>query len=82
MTDAYEDKDGVLVNAGPFTVMEMHKAMKAIIDYMEEKGLGKRRVNYRLRDWLISRQRYWGCPIPVVYCPHCGEVLVPKKTCR
>ena len=54
MTDAYEDKDGVLVNAGQFTGMEMHKAMKAIIDYMEEKGLGKRRVNYRLRDWLIS----------------------------
>ena len=53
--------------------------MKAIIDYMEEKGLGKRRINYRLRDWLISRQRYWGCPIPVVYCPHCGEVLVPEK---
>ena len=79
MTDAYEDKDGVLVNAGPFTGMEMHKAMKAIIDYMEEKGLGKRRINYRLRDWLISRQRYWGCPIPVVYCPHCGEVLVPEK---
>ncbi len=79
MTDAYEDKDGVLVNAGQFTGMEMHKAMKAIIDYMEEKGLGKRRVNYRLRDWLISRQRYWGCPIPVVYCPHCGEVLVPEK---
>lgn len=79
MTDAYEEKDGVLVNAGPFTGMEMHKAMKAIIDYMEEKGLGKRRVNFRLRDWLISRQRYWGCPIPVIYCPHCGEVLVPEK---
>ena len=79
MTDAYEEKDGVLVNSGPFTGMEMHKAVGAIIDYMEEKGLGKRRVNYRLRDWLISRQRYWGCPIPVVYCPHCGEVLVPEK---
>lgn len=78
MDHAYEDKDGVLVNAGPFTGMEMHKAMKAIIDYMEEKGLGKRRVNYRLRDWLISRQRYWGAPIPIIYCPKCGEQLVPE----
>lgn len=78
MDHAYEDKDGVLVNAGQFTGMEMHKAMKAIIDYMEEKGLGKRRVNYRLRDWLISRQRYWGAPIPIIYCPKCGEQLVPE----
>ena len=54
MDDAYTEKDGVLVNSGPFTGMEMHKAMGAIMDYMEEKGLGKRRVNYRLRDWLIS----------------------------
>ena len=78
MDHAYEDKDGVLVNAGQFTGMEMHKAMKAIIDYMEEKGLGKLRVNYRLRDWLISRQRYWGAPIPIIYCPKCGEQLVPE----
>lgn len=78
MDHAYEDKDGVLVNAGQFTGMEMHKAMKAIINYMEEKGLGKRRVNYRLRDWLISRQRYWGAPIPIIYCPKCGEQLVPE----
>ena len=69
MDDAYTEKDGVLVNSGPFTGMEMHKAMGAIMDYMEEKGLGKRRVNYRLRDWLISRQRYWGAPIPVINCP-------------
>lgn len=79
MDDAYTEKDGVLVNSGPFTGMEMHKAMGAIMDYMEEKGLGKRRVNYRLRDWLISRQRYWGAPIPVINCPKCGEVLVPEK---
>ena len=79
MDHAYEDKDGVLVNAGPFTGMEMHKAMKAIIDYMEEKGLGKRRVNYRLRDWLISRQRYWGEPIPLVNCPKCGWVAIPEE---
>lgn len=78
MTHAYEEKDGVLVNSAQFTGMEMHEAMGAIMDYMEEKGLGKRRVNYRLRDWLISRQRYWGAPIPIVYCPHCGEVLVPE----
>ena len=78
MDHAYEDKDGVLVNAGQFTGMEMHTAMKAIIDYMEEKGFGKRRVNYRLRDWLISRQRYWGAPIPIIYCPKCGEQLVPE----
>lgn len=79
MDDAYTEKDGVLVNSGPFTGMKMHKAMGAIMDYMEEKGLGKRRVNYRLRDWLISRQRYWGAPIPVINCPQCGEVLVPEK---
>ena len=50
-----------------------------MIDWLEENNLGKRRVNYRLRDWLISRQRYWGAPIPIIYCPHCGEVLVPEE---
>ncbi len=79
MTAAYTDKDGVLVNSGKFTGMEMHKAMSAIIDEAEAQGFGKRKVNYRLRDWLISRQRYWGAPIPVIYCPHCGEVLVPEE---
>ena len=79
MTAAYTDKDGVLVNSGKFTGMEMHKAMSAIIDEAEAQGFGKRQVNYRLRDWLISRQRYWGAPIPVIYCPHCGEVLVPEE---
>lgn len=79
MDHAYDEKKGVLVNSGEFTGMEMHKAMSAIIDKAEREGFGKRKVNYRLRDWLISRQRYWGAPIPVIYCPHCGEQLVPEK---
>ena len=79
MTEAYMDKDGVLVNSGKFSGMEMHKAMSGIIDEAEAQGFGQRKVNYRLRDWLISRQRYWGAPIPVIHCPHCGEVLVPEK---
>lgn len=78
MTCAYEEKEGMLVNSGEFTGMEMHKAMSAIMDKAEAEGFGKRRANYRLRDWLISRQRYWGAPIPIIYCPHCGEVLVPE----
>lgn len=78
MTCAYEEKEGMLINSGEFTGMEMHKAMSAIMDKAEAEGFGKRRVNYRLRDWLISRQRYWGAPIPIIYCPHCGEVLVPE----
>ena len=79
MDAAYVEKEGVLVNSGKFDGMEMHAAMSAIMDAAEAGGFGKRRVNYRLRDWLISRQRYWGAPIPVIYCPHCGEVLVPEE---
>lgn len=78
MTCAYDEKEGMLVNSAEFTGMEMHEAMSAIIDKAETEGFGKRRINYRLRDWLISRQRYWGAPIPIIYCPHCGEVLVPE----
>ncbi len=79
MTAAYVEKDGELVNSGRFTGMEMHAAMDAIMDEAEAKGFGKRRINYRLRDWLISRQRYWGAPIPIIYCDKCGEVLVPEE---
>ena len=79
MTAAYVEKDGVLVNSGKFTGMEMHDAVKAIIDEAEAQGFGKRQINYRLRDWLISRQRYWGAPIPVIHCPKCGVVLVPEE---
>ena len=78
MENAYVD-DGVLVNSGQFTGMNNRKAITAMIDWLEENKLGERHVNYRLRDWLISRQRYWGAPIPVIYCPHCGEVLVPEE---
>ena len=78
MTCAYEEKEGQVINSGRFSGMEMHAAMAAISQEAIDKGFGKKRVNYRLRDWLISRQRYWGAPIPVVYCPHCGEVLVPE----
>ena len=79
MDNAYVEKFGVLINSGKFTGMEMHAAMSAIIDDAEAQGFGTRKVNYRLRDWLISRQRYWGAPIPVIYCDKCGEVLVPEK---
>ena len=79
MTAAYTEKEGILINSGKFTGMEMHAAMQAIMDEAETQGCGKRRVNYRLRDWLISRQRYWGAPIPIINCPQCGEVLVPEE---
>ena len=79
MTEAYVEKEGFLINSGKFTGMEMHAAMGAIIDEAEAQGFGKRCVNYRLRDWLISRQRYWGAPIPIINCEKCGEVLVPKE---
>lgn len=79
MTAAYVEKDGVLVNSGKFTGMEMHDAVKSIVDEAEAQGFGKRQINYRLRDWLISRQRYWGAPIPVIHCPKCGVVLVPEE---
>ncbi len=79
MSAAYTEKEGELVNSGKFTGMEFHAGFNAIMDEAEKLGFGKRKVNYKLRDWLISRQRYWGAPIPVIYCDHCGEVLVPEE---
>nr|WP_199339341.1 leucine--tRNA ligase [Nostoc sp. FACHB-892] len=70
---------GILINSGAFTGMTSTDAKQAIIEYAEQQGFGKVRVQYRLRDWLISRQRYWGAPIPVIHCPNCGIVPVPDK---
>ena len=78
LREAYEGP-GVLVNSGPFNGLESAVAFEKICDWIESAGIGKRSVKYRLRDWLISRQRYWGAPIPVVYCPNHGIVPVPKE---
>lgn len=72
-------EDGILVNSGEFDGMNNRQAIMAITTWCEKHHYGIKRVNYRLRDWLISRQRYWGAPIPVIYCDDCGEVLVPAK---
>ncbi len=78
LSTAYVD-EGYLVNSGKFDGMaNLKEGLSAIADLLEEKGKGKRVINYRLRDWLISRQRYWGAPIPIVYCDHCGAVPVPE----
>jgi len=71
------DGDGALVNSGPLNGLRKAEAIEKIIDLLAGNGLGKKATNYRLRDWLISRQRYWGTPIPIVHCPACGEVRVP-----
>lgn len=75
--------EGVLINSGPLDGIPVGKgpgqSVERAIAWLEEQGLGERQVNYRLRDWLISRQRYWGCPIPIIHCPHCGIVPVPEE---
>jgi leucyl-tRNA synthetase len=76
MTGAY-DHEGVMVNSGPFDGVRSPESIGAVIDWLEERGIGRRAVSFRLRDWLISRQRYWGAPIPIVHCPDDGEVPVP-----
>lgn len=78
MTEAWTDP-GKLVNSGEFTGLPNEEAKQCIADALEKTGKGKRTTNWRLRDWNISRQRYWGAPIPVVYCEHCGMVPVPEE---
>ena len=78
MERAYEG-EGSLVNSGTFDGMDNRDAIPAIIDYLEERRIGSRTINYRLKDWGISRQRYWGTPIPMVHCEACGVVPVPYE---
>ena len=70
---------GTMVNSEQFNGLPSEKGIEAVSDFLEDKGWGKRTVSYRLRDWLISRQRYWGAPIPIIYCEKCGIVPVPEK---
>ncbi len=78
MTEAYTE-DGIIADSAQFTGMPNRKAIPAMIAYAKEQEFGKSTVNFRLRDWLISRQRYWGAPIPIIYCDDCGAVPVPEK---
>lgn len=71
--------EGILKNSGEFNGLDSRDALQKITEYIEEKGLGKGTIRYRLRDWLISRQRYWGTPIPVIYCDKCGIIPIPEK---
>ena len=78
--EAYVTKgdDAVLVNSGEFDGLSPHEGFEKIVAWLEHEGIGRSAVSFRLRDWLISRQRYWGCPIPIVYCDQCGMVEVPE----
>ncbi|UCH23802.1 MAG: leucine--tRNA ligase [Deltaproteobacteria bacterium] len=78
ITEAYVD-EGIMVNSGQFNGMENKKALDEIALFLEKNNIGKKTVSYRLRDWGISRQRYWGAPIPMIHCQTCGIVPVPEK---
>jgi len=78
MQEAYIE-EGIMVHSEPFNGLGNREAMGRIADFMEKKGIGRRSSAYRLRDWLISRQRYWGAPIPIIYCNACGIIPVPEK---
>ena len=78
LTEAYTEP-GIMINSGEFNGMKSEDAKAKVPDYMEEKGFGKKTVNYKLRDWVFSRQRYWGEPIPLIHCEKCGVVPVPEE---
>jgi len=78
LEEAYVES-GIMVNSGQFDGMPSEQGKEAVADFMEAKGYGRRATSYRLRDWLISRQRYWGAPIPIIYCSKCGTVPVPES---
>ena len=69
---------GIMINSGKFDGTPSDQGIKKVIEYLKQNGMGESKINYKLRDWLISRQRYWGAPIPIIYCPDCGEVPVPE----
>jgi leucyl-tRNA synthetase len=81
--DGFEGKaytgDGPAIESDFLNGLYVDDSKKKIINWLEEKGIGKRKINYKIRDWLISRQRYWGTPIPIIHCPNCGEVPVDEK---
>jgi len=77
MEAAYE-KPGTMVNSGVFNDLKSEGGIQKVIEYSAKQGIGRRKINYKLRDWLVSRQRYWGTPIPMVHCPECGIVPVPE----
>jgi leucyl-tRNA synthetase len=78
MHEAYVD-EGILVNSGPFNGQKNLEALDSIAEYLESRGAGYKTVNFKIRDWGISRQRYWGAPIPIIYCDNCGTVPVPEE---
>ena len=78
LTEAYTEP-GIMINSNEFNGMKSEDAKKKVPDYMEEKGFGKKTVNFKLRDWVFSRQRYWGEPIPLIHCEKCGTVPVPEN---
>ncbi|MDO4271503.1 MAG: leucine--tRNA ligase [Candidatus Saccharibacteria bacterium] len=75
--DSYSG-EGKLINSGDFNGTPTSEAREQIVAWLEQQGIGNTKVTYKMRDWLISRQRYWGCPIPIIHCPHCGAVPVPE----